>query len=92
MPVTPVPVTDVRYTGVSGRPLPAVSWLVIVQPFQERSFEPVDAACRPPTPTPVVYWNCAVDQMTLIEVRRGPLGVEIQPVLRDRRPRSGSRR
>ena len=35
MPVTPVPTTDVRYTGVTGRPLPVVSWLVNVQPLEK---------------------------------------------------------
>ena len=59
MPVTPVPLTDVRYTGVSGRPLPALSAAVTVQPFNNVPFKP-SSSVPPPTPTPVVYWNCAV--------------------------------
>ena len=51
VPVTPVPPTDVRYTGVSGRPLPAVSALVIVQPLRSDPRGPSSE----PAPAPLVY-------------------------------------
>ena len=91
LPVTPVPGTDVRYTGVSGRPLPAVSWLVIVQPrknFADRAVQRPAAADA----DAAGVLHLRGQQVTLIEVRRRPLGVEIAPVLRDRRSARCSRR
>src|SRR5216684_9177056 len=51
-PVTPVPGTDVRYTGVTGKPLPVVSWVVSVQPLKSAPRRPVIIA-PPPRPWPV---------------------------------------
>ena len=55
-PVTPVPGTDARYTGDSGRPLPAVSWPVTVHPLKSVPRKPSSNA-PPPMPIPVVYWT-----------------------------------
>ena len=70
--------TGARYTGVSGRPLPAVSCVVIVQPLKSVPRHAVERARRRRCPTPVVYCNCAGEQVPLIEVRRRPLGVEVR--------------
>ena len=41
---------------VTGRPLPALSWLVIVQSLNSRPHAP-SMSVPPLIPTPVVYWN-----------------------------------
>src|SRR5262245_24629909 len=57
VPVTPVPVTGAKYTGVKGRPLPAVIWPVSVQPLERLTSDPFQpsASALAPRPTPVEY-------------------------------------
>ena len=68
---------------MSGRPLPAVSWLVTVQPLRSVALHAVEQRAAADADAGRVL-NLRGQQMPLIEVRRRPLGVEVQPVLRDR--------
>ena len=78
----PVPGTEVSTIGVSGRPLPALSWLVIVHPLKSAPFTPVEQRPAGDTDAGRVL-KLRRHEMTLIEIRRRPFGVEIQPILGD---------
>src|SRR4029450_6760895 len=57
VPVTPVPVTGAKYTGVRGSPLPAVRWPVRGPPLGRLRGDPFhpSASVLAPRPTPVEY-------------------------------------
>ena len=80
VPLTAVPGTGARWTGVRGRPLPTVSPPVNIQPPNRRSASPASSALRA---EPGAYSNSAVTVWRRSKTRPPVLGGQIQPVLRD---------
>ncbi len=78
----PVPGMVVKSIGVSGKPLPALMSVAKVHSFRSAPRQPVSNV-PPPIPIPVVYCNCRLKAMALIEDGRASFRSQTHPVLRD---------
>src|ERR1051325_2315914 len=74
LPVTPVPLTDARYMGVSGSPVPALICVEAVHSLSTAPLHPLSSD-PPRNPIPVVYCivNDATCRWSKFESERSPL-------------------